>query len=117
MPRFPSRRGLPILGVCSFCALLLASGSLRAQERTAVDDAYAVCTAMESTGLITTCKVSGWGETVDVRIDTTGAEARKMCPAIVGLVGKQTRTLAGRWKLRIFSPYSGDQPIAICTFT
>jgi hypothetical protein len=43
-----------------------------------IDDAYRVCSAMEKTGLITECKVKGWGSTVDVRMDTNGSEARKI---------------------------------------
>ena len=80
-----------------------------------IDDAYRVCKAMEGTGLTTRCEVKGWGSTIDVRIDTNGAEARKICAGVANQMAKQTRTFAGKWKLQIFSPYSGDQPIAVCT--
>jgi hypothetical protein len=66
-------------------------------------------------GVATECEVKGWGSTVDVRIDTTGTEARKMCPAMVNLLAQQKLSFAGKWKLRIFSPYRGDHPIAVCT--
>jgi hypothetical protein len=80
-----------------------------------IDDAYRLCKAMDDTGLTTQCEVKGWGSTVDVRIDTNGAEARKICTGVVDMMAKQTRTFAGKWKLQIFSPYSGDRPIAVCT--
>jgi hypothetical protein len=80
-----------------------------------IDDAYRLCKAMEATGLTTECEVKGWGSTVDVTIDTNGSEGRKICAGVVDMMAKQTRTFAGKWKLRIFSPYSGQRPIAVCT--
>ena len=69
---------------------------------------------MEATRLATQCWVRGWGRTIDVAIDTNGAEARKICAGIVKLMAEKTRNFAGEWKLQIFSPYSGGKPIAIC---
>lgn len=80
-----------------------------------IDDAYRLCKAMEATGLTTECEVKGWGSTVDVTIDTNGSEGRKICAGVADMMAKQTRTFAGKWKLRIFSPYSGQRPIAVCT--
>jgi hypothetical protein len=110
---------------CSSCgykarlviALLGLSGWLctEAIGSEAVDNAFRLCAVMEKTGLTTECKVSGWGSTVDVRLDTTGAEARKMCAAMVDLLVQQKLSFGGKWKLRLFSPYSGEHPIAVCT--
>ena len=80
----------------------------------AVDDAYRLCRALEGTGLTTECEVKGWGSSVDVTIDTTSYEARKICAATAGMMAKKTTSFAGRWKLKIFSPYSGERPIATC---
>ncbi len=80
-----------------------------------VDDAYRLCSALEGTGLTTECEVKGWGSTVDVRIATSSSEARKICSGVVDMMAKQTRSFNGKWKLQIFSPYSGDHPIATCT--
>lgn len=88
---------------------------------TVVDDAYRACSAMEGTRLITTCEVSGWDSTVDVRIDTNGAEARKICVEAVKMIRKistkftESKRAGIEWRLRIFSPYSSDRPIAACT--
>lgn len=81
----------------------------------AVDDAYRLCASLEATGVTAGCEVKGWGSTVDVTIDTNGTEARKMCSGVVDMMAKRTRSFAGQWKLRIFSPYSGERPIAACT--
>jgi hypothetical protein len=81
----------------------------------AVDHAFLLCAAFEKTGLSTECNVKGWGSTVDVRLDTTGAEARKICAGMVDLLVREKLSFAGKWKLRIFSPYSGEHPIAVCT--
>lgn len=80
-----------------------------------VDDAYAICAVMENTGHTTGCEVKGWGKTVDVRIDTSSAEAREICLGVAESTSQNTTNFHSKgWKLRILSPYSGDQPIAIC---
>jgi hypothetical protein len=71
-----------------------------------------LCSAFERTGLITACDVSAWGSTIDVRIATS--EARKICSGVVDMRAQQTRSFRGKWKLRIFSPYSGEHAIATC---
>jgi hypothetical protein len=83
----------------------------------AVDAASAVCAMMENTNLVSECEVQGWGSTVDVTIDTVGPEAIKMCSDTTTLIASQTSLFSGRgWRLRIFSPYSGDRPLASCAF-
>jgi hypothetical protein len=79
--------------------------------------AYATCKVIQSSGYAPECEVSGWNGTVDAVIDTSSSEARKICAGMVELVAVQTRAFssAGRiWQLRIFSPYSGDHPVAVC---
>ena len=91
-----------------------STSSESSPQRTIVEDAYSVCDAMKGTGLITTCEVRYFNQTIDVRIDTPGSEAREMCAGIVPMVAQQTRRFAGNWNLQIFSPDSGDHPIAVC---
>ena len=97
--------------------VLLVSFQFMPQQSFAdvVEDAYRLCATFENTGMSTECKVSGWGSTVDVTIDTNGGEARKICAGLVEMMAEKTRSFAGKWKLRIFSPYSGERPIAVCT--
>jgi len=99
-----------------FQLLLAASITMAAPVAFAdvIDDAYRLCKMMEGTGLTTQCEVKGWGSTVDVTIDTDGGEARRICVGVADMMAKKTRTFAGKWKLRIFSPYSGEKPIAVC---
>jgi hypothetical protein len=90
------------IAVMSVCGLGL--GSLVGPDALgadAVDNAFRLCAAFEKTGLSTECDVRGWGSTVDVRLDTTSAEARKMCAAMVDLLVQQQ--------------LSGEHPIAVCT--
>lgn len=89
---------------------LLLVVSARADD---TDDAFRLCRTMESTGLTTECVVNG--RTIDVTIDTNGGEARKICAGVVNQMAQTTRSFAGRWKLRVLSPYSGEKAIAVCT--
>ena len=101
--------------------LIVASTTLSVQVASAdaVGDAYGVCIVLEGTGITTGCEVKSatlsTPPSVDVTIDTNGSEARKMCVGVADMMAKQTRSFAGKWKLRIFSPYSGQRPIAVCT--
>ncbi|HMM87026.1 hypothetical protein [Azohydromonas sp.] len=92
-------------------AALLAASTAHADP---VDDAYRLCKAMEGTGLTTECEVSGYHSRVDVTIDTTGAEARKICAGVAEQMARAGANFQGKWKLRILSPYSGDKAIAVC---
>jgi hypothetical protein len=75
-------------------------------------DAYRICKAMGNTGMTTDCSVDG--REINVTIDTTGAEARKICASVVDLAAQVGANFEGRWKLRILSPYSGSKAIAVC---
>lgn len=79
-----------------------------------VGDAYRLCKAIEGTGMTTDCQVSGYHSRVDVTIDTTGAEARKICAGVAEQMAKAGANFQGKWKLRVLSPYSGDKAIAVC---
>lgn len=94
--------------------LLLATlGTSAAAD--AVGDAHRLCSAVSRTGMATECEVSGYHSRVDVTIDTNGAEARKICAGMVDQMAQVTRSFAGKWQLRILSPYSGTKAIAVCT--
>jgi hypothetical protein len=83
----------------------------------AVDAAFGVCDMMGNTSVVSECDVQGWGSTVDVTIDTVGTEAIEMCSDTTTLIAARTSLFSGKgWQLRIFSPYSGDRPLASCAF-
>ena len=79
-----------------------------------IDDAYHLCNALEATGATSECEVKGWGSTVDATIDTNSSQAKQLCGGVAKMMSKQTNSFSGKWKLRIFSPFSGNRPIASC---
>jgi len=87
----------------------------KSESEKAVEAAFMLCSAMKNTGLTTECEVKGWGSSVDVRMDTNGEEARKICVGVVKMMAAKTNAFNGKWELRIFSPFSGEHPIASCT--
>lgn len=101
------------------CALLLALGLAACGKQsttpTVIDDAYIVCAAFKGTNDVPECTVSSFGKTIDVRIDTNSDEARTICVGTAALAASHTTRFAGEgWTLNIYSPYSGDHPIATC---
>jgi hypothetical protein len=46
---------------------------------------------------------------------TSTAAARRICSGLVDMVADKAKSFDGKWKLRIFSPYSGDHPTTVCT--
>lgn len=84
----------------------------------AVSAAFGLCAVFDGTSLTTQCEVKigtlSTPSSVDVTIDTNGSDAKKMCAGIADMIAKQTHSFAGKWRLRIFSPYSGQRPIATC---
>jgi hypothetical protein len=74
-------------------------------------NARKLCEAWDASGTLTApCEVSGWHQTVKVRIDTNGPEARKVCDGAAKALAKIVHaTFTYGWKLKIYSPFSGDQ--------
>ena len=80
-----------------------------------VDNAYALCRVFDGTGLLSEpCSVSGWHSSVDVKMDTSGGEARKICSGVAQMMHKQGVRFDDGWKIRIYSPFSGDSTLAKC---
>jgi hypothetical protein len=95
--------------------LVLVAGLVGpALAATPAENAHALCEVMEHSGITTECTVNAWRSTVDARIPTTSREARKMCVGMADVLAQRKIGFEGRWKLRIFSPYSDDHPIAVC---
>jgi hypothetical protein len=78
-------------------------------------DVVNLCTAIEKTGMSTECTTSGYRQTVDARFHTDAAQGRQICAGLVEVAAKQALSFGDKWELRIFSPYSGEHPIAVCT--
>lgn len=81
-----------------------------------VDKAYSVCAVFNNTGMLSEpCEVSGWDGAVDVTLDTSGAEARKVCRGVAQMLSQQGVFFNERqWKIRIYSPFSDGNTLAVC---
>jgi hypothetical protein len=94
--------------------LLSHSAALAADE--SVENAFALCQIVDSTGLASKpCEVSGWKKAVMATIDMNSGEARELCPQVAGLMRQKGRTFATGWTLQIQSPYSNGNSIAFCS--
>jgi hypothetical protein len=81
---------------------------------TSAANALRLCAVFDSEGDESEpCKVSGWSASVEVSIDTSGPEARKICEGTVKMLTKLKVTFNG-WKLKIYSPFSAGKTIAVC---
>jgi hypothetical protein len=96
-------------------AILATASAAAADPEISVNNAYGLCRVFDSTGLLSEpCNVSGWHSSVDVKMDTNGAEARKICAAVAKLARNQGVVFDDGWKIRIYSPFSGDSTLAQC---
>lgn len=96
-------------------ALCFLSAPALADAKGSVESAYRVCALFDSTGLASApCEVTGWGSSVEVKIDMTAAEARKLCPQVAGMARDKGWSFGKGWTLKIYSPFSGGDTIAYC---
>ena len=96
-------------------ALLVAMLVPAAASADSVGNAYGLCGVFDGTGLLSEpCSVSGWHSAVDVTMDTSAGEARKICAGVAQMMRKEGVRFDPGWKIRIYSPYSGDNSIAQC---
>ena len=105
--------------VSSVLGMFITSALLAAQpvHADSVDSAYRVCAVFDGTGLLSEpCSVSGWHSSVDVKMDTSGTEAQKICRGVTQMIWDKGVRFDPGWKLRIYSPFSGDSTIAQCGF-
>jgi hypothetical protein len=95
-----------------FAALTTAA---MADSETSVSNAFGLCRVFDGTDLLSEpCSVSGWNSSVDVKMDTSGGEARKICSDVADMMRAQGIRFDAGWKIRIYSPFSGDSTIAQC---
>jgi len=98
-------------------ALLIVAGTqcASADSTESVKNAFFMCAVVDATGMASEkCSVSGWHSSVDVTIDTTGAEARQICLGMVTAMAEKGLHWDAGWQVRIYSPFSGDHTIAFC---
>jgi hypothetical protein len=106
-----------VLFFVGFVSLLFLSHTATPPSPTVSDNAFKVCEAVKNTGMASECDVNvsiSGGSNIDVRVDTNAHEAKNMCLGMVSLLAKKTTGFNGAWHLRIFSPFSGEHPLATC---
>lgn len=76
--------------------------------------AIVMCQGLEASNA-TQCEINHFKSTIDATFNASGSEARTICTGVASAMANYTASLrSGGWKLRIFSPYSGERPIATC---
>lgn len=89
-----------------------------AQTNTSVDNAFRLCGAFDQMGLLSDkCSVSGWSSAVDISVDTTAIEAHKICAISVNFAREHGINFDAGWQLRIYSPFSNGNTLAVCSLT
>jgi len=79
------------------------------------NDMSGLCPAITGTGLVKQCTVNSRDGAVEVVIDSFDDEvARNVCANIANKMTQLNFHLSGEWKLRVFSPYRSDKPMAAC---
>jgi hypothetical protein len=79
-----------------------------------VASAYKLCAMFDATGLGSRpCQVDGFD--VNVTVDMVSNQARIFCAQIDKVEDKANLVFnSPRWRMNIYSPYSGDSTIAFC---
>jgi len=96
--------------------LLTTANSAYASSESSVINAYGLCKVFDNTGLLSQpCSISGWNSSVDVKMDTNSTEARQICQGISSMMKDQGVRFDTGWKIRIYSPFSGDNTLAQCS--
>lgn len=86
-------------------------------EPSAYEYAGLICKALEQSGA-TTCDVNSnvlSASTVEATLATTPSNAVLTCNELAAIMRSKTKAFeAKEWKILIFSPFSGNRPIASC---
>ncbi|WP_417224303.1 SHOCT domain-containing protein [Amphritea sp.] len=80
-----------------------------------VESAYKLCHAIEESGLSTAeCEFSVLTFSVEARMNVSSSTAAKLCIMMSDTMKKNGYNFQPGWKLKIYSPFSGDNTIALC---
>jgi hypothetical protein len=80
----------------------------------ALQNAYFVCDVFEKTGISSECQVEHVVRRVDVSVETSEAEAEKLCAVMINTLVEKKRYFGAGWKLRVLSPERAQTPLAEC---
>lgn len=89
-----------------------ASGNI-SRPPDSVDYAYMICHASDSTNMQTEpCSVKT--PNIDIHLAMNASDAQQVCAAIVKAAKEKGWIFESYWRVRIFSPYASNGPIATC---
>jgi hypothetical protein len=110
-----SRLNMKVAAAMALIGMMALGTEADADSITSVANAQRLCMVLDGMGdLSEKCKVTGWGSSVEISLDTSSREARKICDGIVATMRKTGTKFDPGWKLKIFSPFSGTRTIAVC---
>jgi hypothetical protein len=108
-------RKIMALGI-SIAAIVVTAAQAQ-PKRDEIESAYALCWWFDHTKLLSEkCQVSGWNSTVEISINMTVNDAQQLCTALPKNMAQSSFGWFFKpgWQLKIFSPFSGQRPIATC---
>lgn len=95
----------------------LAQAQSKPEEPTDFEYAKLICLAFEQVGA-TTCDVESnvfSDSTIQTTLAMSPSSAAYTCKDVAATMRAKTRAFEGKnWKIQIFSPFSGNRPIASC---
>jgi hypothetical protein len=91
--------------------------AVQPSEPSAYEYAGLICKALEQSGA-TTCDVNSnllSTSTIEATLPTTPSSASRTCNELAAIMRSKTKAFeAKEWKILIYSPFSGNRPIASC---
>lgn len=79
-----------------------------------VDNAFKLCRIMDNIGTLSKpCEVSGWDSSVSITLDISSYEAIVICRLTTQKMQELGLTFDRGWTLKIYSPYSNGNTIAM----
>lgn len=83
------------------------------RNREGLHHAEDLCAKIEDMGIAPQCEVSGFHDTMSMYKDVSTQGAEIICQQIVQITSQKGWRF-GDFQLKIFSPFSGDHPLAVC---
>jgi hypothetical protein len=105
-----------VMAVLAFALAGCGPSEPRKPPDDAIAHAHKLCILIDGTNLVSQpCRVASGESAVEATIDMTPHDAKKTCTSIAEIAKTGGLKFDLGWKLRIYSPYSGDRTIAYCS--
>lgn len=99
---------------CVWMVIAILAAPISAHADDVVNVGMFFCNSLLAQGVATECDVSGWQQSINMTIDTTSSEAGIFCNDGAKMIAARSSGEIAGWKVQIYSPYSGEHPIAAC---